>query len=126
MAEEQKQQELETKPDHYGLIAKDLIAILGSGEDFDKIEGIIRDRLEQAHANGMESASNNPLDLQGRQVSALEAIADHLGAFRKAKIDERADVGKMREVLQECRQILRHPRMVANNDLIRRIDEVAR
>jgi hypothetical protein len=126
MAEEQKQQEPESKPDHYSVVAKNLIGILGGGEDFDKIEGVIKEQLEQAHANGMENATKLPVDMQARQVIALEAIADHLGAFRRAKVDERADVGKMREVLVECRQILRHPRMVASNELIKRIDEVSK
>lgn len=127
MAEEQeKQQEPETKPDHYSVVARDLIKMLGSGEDFDKIEGQIKAQLEGAHAQGMENAARFPADLQTRQVVALETIADHLGAYRRANVDEKADVGKMRKLLGELRNLLRHPRMTATPELVKAIDEVLR
>lgn len=128
MAEEQQQQEPEpeTKPEHHIVVAQDLIRLVGSGEDFAAIEGVIKDALDQAHAAGIDHATRFPVDLPSRGVAALEAIADHLGAFRRSKVDEKADIGKMREALQECRQILRHPRMVASNELIRKIDEATR
>lgn len=126
--EEAKQTTEETKPEsHYDHIAKEVIALVGDGVSFDQVEKKIADALEDAYRSGAGAlAGTDPTHFEMRSTVALERIADHLGAFRKAKVDEKADVGRMRELLAEVRNILRFPRMTATPDMIKAIDEVLR
>ena len=99
--------------------AAEIVDSIGAGASFDDVKERLAGKLAEVYEDGqksLEGVDATQLDL--RQTTALESIADHLGAVRANLLGETMDTDKARDVLKRCGDVLRFPRRTVDAQLM--------